>query len=500
MNQDQKRLLFAFVAIIVILFLWTYLSKPSAQKTAQGKVPQESTKVVAVEKEPEITVKDSIVIDREAYRFVLVPAAGASVKSFYFKKYNIDIVPENKLLFISKYDGTDSLIVFGCRQLDDSVVFQSGKGQPVIRKVYHFDEAGGFKLTIGMPDTAARQLLSLKSGIRITEVKNRSEDLRHFGIFAKNNKVENISKKVKDEFEYPEKWEWLCLRNKYFLLVINDNGGTVDRTDLFKFAAPVVKKTMAGFGCAFGAGGSSCYGVELESRQGFNLTVRLLPIKYSELSRFKQAYEQVGQSGIWSPIARIILLVFNFFYRLFGNYGIAIVIFAVLLKAIFFPLSKQMIISQQKMQMLQPEIKKIQQKYKNDAQALNQEMMHIYKAYKVNPFSGCLPLLVQMPIFFALYQTLAASIEFRQAGFILWLTDLSLKDPYYILPIGMGIMMLVQSLMTTIDPRQRLMVLLMPIFMIFIFLNLPSGLQLYWFTYNILTLLENYLVKKGGIK
>ena len=152
------------------------------------------------------------------------------------------------------------------------------------------------------------------------------------------------------------------------------------------------------------------------------------------------------------------------------------------------------------MQMIQPELKKLQQKYKDDPQRLNQEMMHLYKTYKVNPFTGCLPLIIQMPIFFALYQTLITSIEFRQAPFMLWIMDLSYKDPYYVLPIAMGVMMLVQSFLTTIDPRQRYMTIVMPLFMVFIFLNFPSGLQLYWFSYNILTLVEHIIIKRGGMK
>jgi YidC/Oxa1 family membrane protein insertase len=152
------------------------------------------------------------------------------------------------------------------------------------------------------------------------------------------------------------------------------------------------------------------------------------------------------------------------------------------------------------MQMIQPELKKIQSKYKDEPQRLNQEMMHLYKTYKVNPFSGCLPLVIQMPIFFALYQTLLTSIEFRQAPFIFWITDLSMKDPYYVLPIVMGVMMMVQSFLTTVDPRQRYMVIVMPLVMVFIFLNFPSGLQLYWFSYNILTLVEHIITKRGGVK
>jgi YidC/Oxa1 family membrane protein insertase len=231
-----------------------------------------------------------------------------------------------------------------------------------------------------------------------------------------------------------------------------------------------------------------------------DISVLLLPIKYSELAQYRNSYEQIISGGLMGPIARFILLVFNVFYTLFGNYGLSIILFALIVKAIFFPLSRKMIVSQHKMQMVQPELKKLQQKYKDDPQRLNQEMMHLYKAYKVNPFTGCLPLLIQMPIFFALYETLIKSIEFRQATFMLWITDLSLKDPYYVLPIAMGVMMLIQSLFTPIDPRQRFMVILMPLFMVYIFLNFPSGLQLYWFTYNILTLVEHIITKRGGIQ
>jgi YidC/Oxa1 family membrane protein insertase len=246
-------------------------------------------------------------------------------------------------------------------------------------------------------------------------------------------------------------------------------------------------------------GGRDRYGADIVGGAVIDVSVLLLPIKYSELAEYDKKYEDITSGGILGPISRIILFVFNLFYAIFKNYGLAIVLFAILIKAIFFPLSRQMIISQHKMQMLQPELKKIQQKYKDNPQRLNQEMMHLYKTYKVNPFSGCLPLLVQMPIFFALYQTLITSIELRQAPFIFWITDLSLKDPYYVLPIGMGIMMLVQSLFTTVDPRQRMMVIFMPIILVIIFLNLPSGLQLYWFTYNILTLVEHYITRRGGI-
>jgi len=125
--------------------------------------------------------------------------------------------------------------------------------------------------------------------------------------------------------------------------------------------------------------------------------------------------------------------------------------------------------------------------------------MQLYKIHKINPFSGCLPLIIQLPIFWALYSVLRSTFDLRQANFMFWLKDLSLKDPYYILPILMGVSFLAQSLLTSADKRNMALQVFMPIFMTVIFLNFPSGLQLYWFIYNILSILESMIVLKGGL-
>ncbi len=499
-----------FALIFGILIVWTTFNRPKTSLKPVP-VPQDTLKETTTANEPEsIEISgDTIPIEKENYRVILASVGGA-VKSFYLKAYDIDIVPPGQYLFITKTKNEpNKAIQFSYRVYDDSVVFK----YQGIEKKYYFTDDFGFRLTSNFPD-AAGQILSLKSGLNVTEIKNRGEDLRHFNVYVKEktSNSRTITKEIKDVYEYSGTIDWFGLRNKYFLLVIN-NEGTIENIRFYKILkdAEESNKTATNseadiyraiFGCPFYAGGgSNRYGAEIIGRASLDLTVLLLPIQYSELGKFKRGYEQVTSGGLWGPIARVILLIFNVLYGIVRNYGFVIVIFAVLIKLIFFPLSRQMIESQHKMQLLQPELKKIQQKYKDEPQKLNAEMMHLYKTYKVNPFGGCLPLLVQMPIFFALYQTLGTSIEFRGAPFVFWITDLSYKDPYYVLPIAMGIMMLVQSLMTTIDPRQRFMVLVMPVFLVFIFLNLPSGLQLYWFVYNILTVLEHYLAKRrGGIK
>ncbi len=150
------------------------------------------------------------------------------------------------------------------------------------------------------------------------------------------------------------------------------------------------------------------------------------------------------------------------------------------------------------MQKLQPEMQKLRDKHSKDKERLNKEMMELYKTHRVNPLGGCLPMLVQIPVFFALYKVLLDSIALRHAPFALWLTDLSAKDPYYITPILMGASMFVQQKMTptTADPMQAKIFMMMPVVFTFLFLNFPSGLVIYWLVNNLLTILQQYFIHR----
>jgi YidC/Oxa1 family membrane protein insertase len=498
---DRGRIALAFLMIIGILFIWTMMNRP-AQQPVTPEPAVEDTAVVPVVTEKEMflpVVQETIVVDRRHMRAVL-SSFGGSVRSLYLKDYDIDIVPPGRNLFLSlPQDSLDTAMEFEYVVAGDSVVFSYTNSGKTTVKTYRFDQTYGFSLHISS-DTMP-QILSLKSGLNVTENKNRTDDLRNFNVYIKNEKLESIIKKIKENYEYTGKLDWFALRSKYFILVVNNNR-VIDRLRFYKFPDDndEVETRDAAFGCYYMGGAKDRFGAEIVNMSDIDISVLLLPMDRKQLAQYEKGYEELASGGFWGPISRVIMAILNFMYSLIGNYGFAIMIFALLIKLIFFPLSRQMIMSQHKMQMIQPELKKIQQKYKDDKQRLNQEMMHLYKTYKVNPFTGCLPLLIQMPIFFALFRTLTTSIEFRQASFIFWITDLSLKDPFYVLPISMGVMMLIQSLTTTIDPRQRLMVIFMPILMVWIFLSLPSGLQLYWFSYNILTLIEHFVIKRGGLK
>lgn len=204
--------------------------------------------------------------------------------------------------------------------------------------------------------------------------------------------------------------------------------------------------------------------------------------------------------GIFTFLAVPLLKLLTIFDSFLGNWGLAIIMLTVLIKIVFWPLSRKSFKSMEQMKKLQPMMKQLQEKHKNDKEALSREMMQLYKTYGVNPMSGCLPILIQLPVFVALYQALLNCIELRHASFIsylpgtdlLWLADLSVKDPFYITPLVMGATMFLQQWLSPAmgDPQQRKIMMIMPVVFTVMFINFPSGLVLYWLCNNILSIFQ----------
>ena len=193
-----------------------------------------------------------------------------------------------------------------------------------------------------------------------------------------------------------------------------------------------------------------------------------------------------------------LLIVLKFIYNYVGNYGIAIIILTILIKIIFWPLGNKSYKSMKEMQKLQPKMQELREKYKDDKQKLSQETMALYKTHKVNPLGGCLPIVIQIPVFFGLYKVLLYAIELRHSPFFFWIQDLSAKDPYYITPIVMGATMFMQQKMTPTmgDPMQAKIMLFMPVVFTFLFLNFPSGLVIYWLFNNIISIGQQMYINK----
>ena len=218
-----------------------------------------------------------------------------------------------------------------------------------------------------------------------------------------------------------------------------------------------------------------------------------------------QAYGGLPMEWIAVPI----LWLLGWFHRYTHNYGVAIILLTVLTKVVFFPLTLKSMRSMKAMQALQPQINALRSKYKSDPQRVQRETMELYREHRVNPLGGCLPMIVQIPVFYALYVALSVSVEMQNAPFIcfgqlfgmhLWICDLAAQDPTYVLPILMGVSMFVQQKMTPTmgDPRQAKMMLLMPVVFTFMFLNLPSGLVLYWTLSNVLQIAQQLYMERSG--
>jgi len=197
-------------------------------------------------------------------------------------------------------------------------------------------------------------------------------------------------------------------------------------------------------------------------------------------------------------VAKPIFYVLRFINDYTHNYGVTIILLTMMLKVLFVPLQYKSYKSMKQMQVIQPKVLAIQEKFKEDRDRLNKELIKLYRDHKVNPVGGCLPMVLQMPVFVALFNILYMTIDLRQASFMAWITDLSVQDPYYVLPIIMGITMVVQQKITptTMDPTQAKIMLMLPAFMTFLFINFPAGLVLYWLTNNVLTISQQLITDR----
>lgn len=373
----------------------------------------------------------------------------------------------------------------------DKVVFETKIEGLLVRKSYTVLEGGlGLLLAVeilpgsGEARIGPRYRISWGCGLNSTE-KDRKQDLNAFGALAMLGDdlvTDNLKKLAKPDLaEIDGNIVYSGVRTKYFLAAMVPQTGR----------AVSVKQGLAGQERATSALALTAQGPVVDS-----IKIYLGPIEHRRLAQVHPGLDRVADTGWkWLQwISRGILSILTAINRAVPNWGLVIIIFSALMKLVFFPLTYTGMKSMKRMQQIQPKMKKLQEQYKGDQARISRETMALYKKHGANPLSGCLPLLIQMPIFFALFQLLSNTIELRQASFVLWLADLSVKDPYYVLPVLMGIAMFIQQKLTVVDPKQKMMVYIMPVFMAVIFLSMPAGLNLYWLTNNVLSIGEQYLI------
>ena len=354
------------------------------------------------------------------------------------------------------------------------------------------------------------------SGIRFVEENSSNEaNYSNADIYYGDEKVvvdapgdgEKISK------EFNGRVDWLAVRNKYFAVVmIPTDPGEVDGANIEGQTFPTnnygkYELYSARFEVPF-------KGLKYE-KKSFSLYIG--PIDYDRLKAISHKLTSLVDFGsffglkfIVRPIAEYLLLpLFNFIHLFIPNYGFVIIVFSLIIKIVVYPLTKKSYQSMKKMQLLQPKISEIKEKFKDDQQRVSKETMKLYQTYGINPAGGCFPMLLQMPIFIALWGLLQAAIDLRQQPFILWIKDLSAPDVIFNLgtklPIVgiqeisglallMGITTFVQQKMTVKDPKQQALVYMMPIMLTILFMTFPSGLNLYYFMFNVFSIGQQYYI------
>jgi len=523
--MDTRTLLAIVLSMLVLIAFQFFFAKTApppeapapaekgAQAPAQAPAPAPAAKAPAAPALPaptEMPAVKTIKVETEKYRAEFT-TLGAVPQSWTIKEYkdqkdrtkNVSLLRPASPLPLAVGWGGDwkgAQVNFSVRgenlTLDKtnpqgSIVFEYSDGTAFIRRTYTFyhdsykidlrDEVSGlpdYMITLG-PEFGIyeRDGAGFHTGPVLLSGMKRIEPLKE-GFFEKIARTFSGKPKIQQEV-YTEDLKWIAQEDKYFF------AGLVSRTKMDEAKAWFEKDNML---LAFRA----------TQPRVEEFTVYAGPKDIDRLKQLGLGLENVVDFGKFSIIARPILWLLKQIQGLVINWGWAIIILTIVTRIPFIPLINKGQKSMKKLQALQPRMQELKQKYKKDPQRMQRETMELYKKYKVNPMGGCLPILIQIPVFFALYKVLGIAIELRGAPFALWITDLSMKDPYYVLPIVMGVTMLLQQKMTPAagDPRQQKMMMFMPIIFTFLFLNFASGLVLYWLVNNLLSIAQQVWVNK----
>ncbi len=336
-----------------------------------------------------------------------------------------------------------------------------------------------------MPDDSRMHdgLVFLGEGDRVETAKGKEKTR---SIFAKDGGQKILPTKNGNGADvFAGKLNWFSVKNKYFMLaaIPQDQNrwktsSSFDRNDASTWLEFTMNKRV--------------------NDGTVDMSLYIGPSSYNELKEYGHNLTQAIDLSyrFLRPLSIVFLWVIQKIHAVIPNWGLVLIAFSLIIKTVLLPLSKSSTKSMKKMSQLQPKISALRTKHKDDPQRLQMETMALYKREGVNPFGGCLPLVLQMPVFFALFPVVGKSFELRQAMFIpYWIEDLSRPDPFFILPIAMGLSFFLQSRQTMTDPNQKSMLYIMPVMMVLMFANFSAGLTLYWLMFNILSWAQQSLSK-----
>jgi YidC/Oxa1 family membrane protein insertase len=540
----EKRLILAIVLSVAIMIGYQQLFGPGResapppakqQETAGERAPDKAAEVEKAPALPALPPSTSVglVPGRENPRrwisvrtplyTATVSTAGGGIQSFYLSRYNehpgpkgkpLDIIgsgsvrplpldlylPESQPAFpelpVFASDAPDELSVGAGEKKTVSLSWISARGVRVTREYtfvggrYDFDVDQ--KVTNGSADS-----IRLTPGIQLSQVftGELGGDSYSFkgAVVDAGGKIERLNfKKIRKGDIEKVPVRWAAADAKYFTLIaIPGKEWSLQRVS--PLGEEGIRLALAGSPAVLGP----------QEAISFSARAFMGPKEYDLLAATGKDMEKLVDYGWFSFMAIPLVWLLTFFNRFTGNYGIDIIILTILIKIAFYPLTKKSMASMKKMQELGPIMKQIKEKYKDDKARQQQETMNLYKTYKINPLSGCLPMVLQIPVFIALYKGLLVAIELRHAPFMLWINDLSAPEhlwdlslagytlPIRLLPLLMGISMFVQQKMSPsggMDPAQQKMMLFLPLIFTFMFWGFPTGLTIYWLVNNLLSI------------
>lgn len=553
--MEQARILIAIALSFLVFFLWEFFivdKKPVQQpqqeiqqETLQEKVIEESTlqpKVANMDKSPVYPQKSSediediriITINTPLYT-TKISEKGALVKSFKLMNYRNSVDENSDYLEMVAQDIPVGTVLLGFEQhavshlnqkkfsaetnfenhnvIDASlgISFQhiSDTGIVLEKRFTFFPDTYLINIDVIVQNNSANDF---QDNIVLSLVNTLPKEKRGYGFVGPSalidNRLEQIkTKDLKDKNIFSGKLDWISFQDRYFLSSIIPknsenatmrilNQGVQDKELLYgQYIQPLVRFYP-------------------NSRQIFQYQVYLGPKSGKILKSIGRDLDKAINFGMFNFIAKPCVWFMNLLYGVIPNYGIAIIFLTIFTKILLWPLGTKSYKSMSEMKKIQPLMAEIREKYKDDKRKMNEEVMGLYRTYKVNPMGGCLPMLVQLPVFFALYRMLYEAIELRHAPFFGWINDLSapdrlfrfdvaipfMQEPYGIpvLTIIMGGTMFLQQKMSPPmgDPAQAKMMMLMPVIFTFVFINFSSGLVLYWLVNNVLSISQQYYIQK----
>ncbi len=489
---------------------------------------------------PDTLEEQIITVENDYYKATLT-SKGGTILQWQLKKY---LGPDNRPVEMFPPESYGNLALRFSTQDNDSVdtsnlLFKVDSKPSIVlgpndsTATVTFTLPAGNNRSITKSYTFYHQKYRVDLDVEFENMQNVIDEKRYF--LAAPNGLASTEKRLKDDMMYAKaatasggdvdkgykangkldkvtgEIDWAAVRTKYFAFYIIPETQNSNYVEIYGEEIPVVDESAKWK--KYSIKMAMPYLGERDTEDQFTLYIG--PLEYGILKSYNKNLQGFMDFGfaLIKPFSIGILKAFKWMHGFIPNYGVVLLIFAFLIKIIVYPLTHKSYESMQKMQKLQPRLKELQEKYKNDPQKLNQATMKLYKEEGANPVGGCLPMLLQMPLLIGLFIVFRTTIELRGEGFALWINDLSAPDTIYtfpgnfsipiygnsinVLPLLMGITMFIQQKMTITDPKQKFMVYFMPIFLTLLFNSFPSGLNLYYALFNLLTIIQQkYLTPK----